>query len=224
MCRRGQNVCEALDHCLFARVTDNLKNDDAVDRNELVLRNRRLIGRICNAYRGRYAAGLPFEWDDVEQEALLGLVRASRTYRPADGRFSTYAIPFIKGRVARCFRRRVREESRPDLDRLAAKPRGESRVGVTVVWGRVTHLEPVFPAGPFTPSSPCADHAGIDRGSAECCMVCHQSGLDGHPDLERPVRTGERGRPKKAVVIEIIKRPTESLAARRARMYPPQRA
>jgi hypothetical protein len=48
---------------------------------------------------------------------------------------------------------------------------------------RVPRLEPLFPIGPLTPSSPCGHKKKLERGSSFICMVCHQSGWEGHPDL-----------------------------------------
>lgn len=46
-------------------------------------------------------------------------------------------------------------------------------------------LEPLFPVGPFTPESACPHRRPIPLGSRLCCMVCDQSGLDGHPHLKK---------------------------------------
>lgn len=48
---------------------------------------------------------------------------------------------------------------------------------------RVPRLEPLFPIGGFFPSSPCGHRKKLKRGSSFICMVCHQSGWEGHPDL-----------------------------------------
>jgi hypothetical protein len=44
-------------------------------------------------------------------------------------------------------------------------------------------LRPLFPVGPFTPTSTCPHHGPIKKGSVLICMVCHQSGMDRHPAL-----------------------------------------
>jgi hypothetical protein len=49
---------------------------------------------------------------------------------------------------------------------------------------RPPRLEPLFPVGHYTPSSRCPHHGPIPRGSDLCCMICHQSGQDGHPALQ----------------------------------------
>jgi hypothetical protein len=52
------------------------------------------------------------------------------------------------------------------------------------------HLIPMFPIVAFTPQSACR-HGGesIKHGSRFCCMVCHVSGMDGHPGLRRDPAT-----------------------------------
>ncbi|OJW18828.1 MAG: hypothetical protein BGO49_17545 [Planctomycetales bacterium 71-10] len=53
-------------------------------------------------------------------------------------------------------------------------------------------LVPLFPVGPFTPTSPCPHHGPIRQGSLLCCMVCSASGMDGHPALARDPATDPR--------------------------------
>lgn len=48
---------------------------------------------------------------------------------------------------------------------------------------RVPRLEPLFPIGGFSPAAACGHKKRIKRGSSFICMVCHQSGWEGHPDL-----------------------------------------
>jgi hypothetical protein len=50
-------------------------------------------------------------------------------------------------------------------------------------------LEPIFPITSFTPLSACPHHGPIAKGSSLTCMVCGQSGMDGHPALRRDPRT-----------------------------------
>ena len=50
-------------------------------------------------------------------------------------------------------------------------------------------LSPLFPVGPYTPTSPCGHDRPIRIGSSLCCMVCHVSGLDGHPAFARDPKT-----------------------------------
>src|SRR5215213_2303678 len=66
-------------------------------RNELVKRNLRLVVSVAKRYRGM---GLPFE--DLIQEANLGLLRAVEKFDPDRGhRFSTYAVWWIRQAVGR---------------------------------------------------------------------------------------------------------------------------
>jgi hypothetical protein len=50
-------------------------------------------------------------------------------------------------------------------------------------------LIPIFPLSSYTPQSTCAHHGPLAAGSLFCCMVCHHSGIDGHPALKRDPRT-----------------------------------
>ena len=73
---------------------------------------------------------------------------------------------------------RGENEAVPTVD----KPRPKSERGLP-------RLVPLFPIGPFTPSTPCGHHHPIRAGSVFCCMVCHTSGMDDHPGLKRNPRT-----------------------------------
>lgn len=57
-------------------------------------------------------------------------------------------------------------------------------------------LVPLFPIGPFTPTSECPHRGPIPDGSLLCCMVCSASGMDGHPALKRNPETDPRPEPK----------------------------
>jgi len=61
---------------------------------------------------------------------------------------------------------------------------------------RPPRLVPLFPIGPFTPSSACPHHGPIPAGSVLCCMVCSRSGIDGHPALKRDRLTDPQRDPK----------------------------
>jgi hypothetical protein len=54
---------------------------------------------------------------------------------------------------------------------------------------RPPRLVPLFPVGSFTPTSVCPHCGPITRGSLFCCMMCHRSGIDGHPALQLDPRT-----------------------------------
>lgn len=55
---------------------------------------------------------------------------------------------------------------------------------------------PLFPNTSFVPDSPCPHSRRLVPGSRFCCMVCHQSGLDALPVLQRDPRTDPRPEPK----------------------------
>src|SRR5207245_1092841 len=57
-------------------------------------------------------------------------------------------------------------------------------------------LIPLFPIGSYTPQSACPHREPIGQGSAFCCMVCHDSGMDAHPALQRDPRMDPIPEPK----------------------------
>jgi hypothetical protein len=65
-----------------------------------------------------------------------------------------------------------------------------------VVLRRPPDLVPLFPVGPFVPSSPCPHRRAFPSGSLLCCMVCHKSSQDHHPALQRDPRTDPAPEPR----------------------------
>ena len=66
-------------------------------RDQLVLRNQGLVGKVARRY---FDTGLAFE--DLMQEGQIGLIKAGERYDPARGtRFSTYAVWWIRQAVGR---------------------------------------------------------------------------------------------------------------------------
>jgi len=80
---------------------------------------------------------------------------------------------------------------------------------------RPPRLIPLFPVGPYTPQSACAHRQPIQSGSVLCCMVCHRSGMDEHPALQRDSVT-ERA-PEPVPLFEKIAR--ETRRQRRQRLF-----
>jgi RNA polymerase primary sigma factor len=67
---------------------------DTSARDELVVRNLPLARHEANKFQGR---GLDVE--DLEQHARLGLIRATETFDPDKGRFTTYAAKWARQRM-----------------------------------------------------------------------------------------------------------------------------
>jgi hypothetical protein len=84
---------------------------------------------------------------------------------------------------------------------------------------RPPRLVPLFPVGSYTPQSPCAHKRPIRRGSALCCMVCHRSGLDGHPALRRDPRTDPIPERRLGANPAPLKLHKESRRHRRKRLF-----
>ncbi len=80
-------------------------------------------------------------------------------------------------------------------------------------------LIPLFPIGPYTPQSACPHREPIGKGSAFCCMVCHRSGMDDHPALQRDPRTEPTPETKPEAVPQPDPQPKsgESLETRKER-------
>lgn len=96
--------------------------------------------------------------------------------------------------------------------------------------GPAFRLIPMFPIGEFTPQSTCPHGGPLQRGSTICCMVCHASGMDGHPSLRHDPATDPR--PESGSETEIALTPAadasplstnarrrETRLERRRRMY-----
>jgi hypothetical protein len=78
-------------------------------------------------------------------------------------------------------------------------------------------LIPMFPLGSYTPQSTCAHRRALRSGSLFCCMVCHRSGIDGHPALLRDPRTDPSPEPKPAPAPAKTARETRK--QRRKRLF-----
>jgi hypothetical protein len=100
-----------------------------------------------------------------------------------------------------------------------ARARAQERHTVTTRALRLPRLVPLFPIGAYTPQSTCAHRRPIEPGSAFCCMVCHESGMDRHPALRRDPRTEPAPEPKPRPVSEPIMAPRETRKERRQRLF-----
>ena len=60
--------------------------------------------RLACAVGRRMAVHMGLDMDDCIGAACLGLVKAAARFRPGRARFSTYAVPWIKGAVRRAAR------------------------------------------------------------------------------------------------------------------------
>ena len=80
---------------------------------------------------------------------------------------------------------------------------------------RPPRLIPLFPVGPYTPQSSCGHGQPIRSGSVLCCMVCHRSGIDEHPSLQRDSSTDPA--PEPVVPAEATEHATRK--QRRQRLF-----
>ena len=64
------------------------------DLGDIIIENEGLIYKIINKYKNY------FEIEDLYQVAVMGLIKASKTYNSEYGtKFTSYAYPFILGEV-----------------------------------------------------------------------------------------------------------------------------
>jgi len=100
-----------------------------------------------------------------------------------------------------------------------ARARAQEGATVSPSSVRPPRLVPLFPVGPYTPRSNCAHKRPIEPGSSLCCMVCHISGMDGHPALKRDRRTDPtpESKPKPSPAQAKLQRETRK--KRRKRLF-----
>ncbi len=113
--------------------------------------------------------------------------------------------------------RETLSERRVRFGAARARSLESSSSSVTVVY-RPPRLEPLFPIRSWTPQSPCPHYGRMRRGSIFCCMVCHRSGVDGHPALQRTPADMPRNEPL-APVVKVEKPAEETRKVKRARRF-----
>ncbi|HKI17453.1 MAG TPA: hypothetical protein VKA15_06215 [Isosphaeraceae bacterium] len=115
---------------------------------------------------------------------------------------------------------------RRGLARALAQEKGDVQDGQSGAGGasdsslRSPRLIPMFPVDSYTPQSTCAHRRALRSGSLFCCMVCHRSGIDGHPALLRDPRTDPSPEPKPAPAPAKAARETRK--QRRKRLFAAQ--
>jgi hypothetical protein len=82
---------------------------------------------------------------------------------------------------------------------------------------RPPRLVPLFPIGSYTPQSACRHRQPLERGSLFCCVVCHCTGIDDHPALQRDPLTDPAPEPKLASPQKRTRRETRK--ERRQRLF-----
>jgi hypothetical protein len=97
------------------------------------------------------------------------------------------------------------------MARALAKEKSEPTRGTL----RPPTLIPLFPVGPYTPQSACGHRLPIQAGSLLCCMVCHCSGMDGHPALQRHLET----EPIRETIPSVHQGVRENRRQRRLRIF-----
>jgi RNA polymerase sigma factor (sigma-70 family) len=125
--------------------------------SDVVTRNIGLVRMVVRRMRGRTTVG--FDVDDMTQEGLLGLLQAARRWDAGRGlRFSSLAVPCIRGAIATARTRRAERIRVPDGARDRAR-----RAGRLVGWeARFVSLD--RPLGPGLGAGGPGGSGGSDEG------------------------------------------------------------
>jgi len=77
-------------------------NGELLTQDLLVKRHKRLVHRVCNKYK-HLAEKVGLGYEDIVSIGFIGLLKAFRYFdgEKYDVRFSTYAIPMIRGEILR---------------------------------------------------------------------------------------------------------------------------
>lgn len=124
-------------------------------REQVVLAAMDLADSVALRYRGR---GIDLE--DLRQVARLALVKAAARYRPAEGPFTSFAVPTISGEVKRHFR---------DHGWVVRPPRSlqEGRASVTAAQESLRHL-----LGRDATTGEVADLLGFEESMVRETQLC----------------------------------------------------
>ena len=88
-----------------------MKNGDLEARNELILRNMRLVAHVAKKYQSREE-----ELEDLISIGTIGLIKAVSTYDETFGsRLATYAVRCIDNELLMYFRSKKRQKSEVSL-------------------------------------------------------------------------------------------------------------
>jgi hypothetical protein len=88
---------------------------------------------------------------------------------------------------------------------------------------RPPRLEPLFPVLAYTPFSACPHYGRMRDGTRMCCMICHLTGVEAHPALQRD--RGSEPKPEKKPPVVVVKpAKVETRRERRARQFAAQPA
>ena len=99
------------------------------------------------------------------------------------------------------------------VSRAGAYERGVSKISKD----RLPWLVPLFPLGPYTPRSSCGHQRPIASGSVLCCMICHRSGWDKHPAMQRDPETDPAPEPRLTSLYQ--ERAQETRRGRRQQLF-----
>ena len=169
-----------------------------------------LAAWIARSYRVK-AREHRVELEDVTQEANLALLNAVRTWNPEQMPrfvFATHAGHWIRGLLGKM----LRKAPLPTLSEFATI--GDRRP-------REPILEPLFPVTTYDPRSLCPHRGPIEEDSPFVCMVCHFSGIEDHPALQRSQRTDPPPEPRPKAFVAPLKKQIETRQQRRLRQFGP---
>ena len=181
---------------------------DLTERDDLVLRNRKLV-TVLAADFALSATRAGIEWDDLLASGLLGLIKAASKWKPDLGRFSSFCRRHVRGQIRRQFK-----ILRPLVTGLDLSYVPDHRVS------HVPSLEPMFGVRSFVPESPCPHPRGPAHFGPFVCAVCHRTDWERHPDLQLSVRDlNPRRRPRRTAAIIPMPAIAETRRQKRLRLF-----
>lgn len=121
-----------------------------------------------------------------EDARMLAMRREGRTYQDV-----ALLCGVSVGTVAAGVRRAKERQKKAVEPEPPPKPRQP---------GWVKDVVPLFPIKALDNKSVCPHKGPIARGSKFVCMICHQSGMDFHPSLQRDPATDPKPAPKPTAV------------------------
>jgi len=178
-------------------------------RDQLILGQEPLVQKTFWDFWPR-AEARGIEADDLLQAGRLGLVEAAETWNPIE----FPGVPF--GAWARRF---IRRQFRQELDRGPLPGTGFDLDRQPDRRRSLPRLEPLFGCRPFEPGSPCPHYVPIPRGRLIVCAVCHRSGWDHHPLMQRSSGTDPHRDQRPAALKIHEPPPCETRRQRRARIF-----
>jgi RNA polymerase sigma factor (sigma-70 family) len=181
---------------------------DLEARDELVLRNRKLVVHLASEFVVS-AERACIDFDDLIASGLLGLIRAADRWKPEKGRFTSYCRRHVRGQIRRQFK-----ILRPLVTGLDLSYVPDHRAS------HVPSLEPMYGVRSWEPSSPCPHPHDDPHFGPFFCGKCHRSDWDLHIDLQLSARDlNPRRRPRRIAAVIPMPELPETRKQKRFRLF-----